>query len=142
LLLLWKVQSFTSLLSYIGKIRFFIPKVKPNLILYQHACWKYLQYNTMFCKRSYSWHLFTYPCIFKLTNHKTIASHMNILESILMVIFKISTRKRNLDMNLDFMTCIYASIFSELLLLVAQDLEFLNRNSRQYGSKVVLTSLL
>jgi len=59
-----------------------------------------------------------------------------------MVIFKISTRKRNHDMNLDFMTCIYASIFSELLLLPAQDLEFLNRNSRQYGSKVVLTSLL
>ena len=83
LLLLWKVQSFTSLLSYIGKIRFFIPKVKPNLILYQHACWKYLQYNTMFCKRSYSWHLFTYPCIVKLTNHKAIASDMNILESIL-----------------------------------------------------------
>ena len=96
----------------------------------------------MFCKRSYCWHLFTYPCIVKLTNHKAIASGMNILESILMVIFKISTRKRNPDMNLDFMTCIYASIFSELLLLPAQDLEFLNRNSRQYGSKVVLTSLL
>ena len=67
----------------LGKSVFFVPKVKPNLILYQHACWKYLQYNTMFCKRSYSWHLFTYPCIVKLTNHKAIASDMNILESIL-----------------------------------------------------------